>query len=182
MLAAVAAATSEYLADPERLAERLGVAADDPTLLEALRSATARFRAAVRHPVSLVEDDTITLDGTGTRSLVLPAAPVHTVSRVAVHGTDITNYQWSQMGLLRRVDDVWPDDLGAVEVTYTHGWDPIPEEIQDVVLNAAEIARARAQDVASVTVGGEQVTFRQGVSQTWSTVVQLYRLNRGDQW
>ena len=175
-------ATSDYLARPEDLAERLGVAATDPRLLSSLRSASARFRAAVRHPVSLVEGETVTLDGDGSRSLVLPTAPVVGVSRVAVDGDEVTDYRWSSAGLLRRTHGQWPDDLQAVEVTYSHGYDPIPEEITDVVLNAAETAFTGSQDIASMTVGGQQVTFRQGVSVTWSTVVDLYRLNRGDQW
>lgn len=173
--------TSDYLADPAELADRLGVAETDPSMLSALRSATARFRAAVRHPVSLIENDTVLLDGDGSRSLVLPAAPVVSVSTVHVGDHEVSDYRWSRAGLLRR-DAGWPDELGVVEVTYSHGHDPIPEEIADVVLNAAETAFTGAQDVASMTVGGQQVTFRQGTSATWSTVVDLYRLNRGDRW
>lgn len=176
----VTTTTGELLAAPEALATRLGVNAADPRLLDALRSATARFRAAVRHPVSRIESDTVILDGTGADSLLLPAAPVITLERVTVDGDDITDdVQCSTDGMMRHPNG-FPDALGAVEVVYTHGYDPIPEEITDVVLSAAETAYAGAGDVASMTVGGEQVTFRQGTSHTWSVVAEQYRLNRGD--
>lgn len=173
--------TSDHLAAPADLAARLGTAETDERMLAALRSASARFRAAVRHPVALVTDDVITLDGNGAASLLLPAAPVTRVSRVLVRGQAVVDYQWSASGMLRR-EAGWPDELGAVEVTYSHGYDPVPAEIAHAVLDTAEAAFNSSDDVASMTVGGQQVTFRQGVSQTWSTAVELYRLNRGDRW
>lgn len=176
----VTATTRELLAAPEALAERLGVDATDPRVWDALRSASARFRAAVRHPVSRVEGDTVVLDGTGAVSLLLPAAPVIAVERVTVDGAEVTEaVQCSRDGMLR-YDAGFPDGLGVIEVVYTHGYEPVPDEIADVVLSAAETAYAGAGDVASMTVGGEQVTFRQGVSHTWSVVAEQYRLNRGD--
>lgn len=173
--------TSDHLADPADLAARLGVAQTDERMLAALRSASARFRAAVRHPVALVTDDVITLDGNGAASLLLPAAPVTAVTRVLVQGEAVTDYQFSRSGMLRRPGG-WPDALGAVQVTYTHGYDPVPAEVAHAVLDAAEAAFNSSDDIASMTVGGQQVTFRQGVSQTWATAVELYRLNRGDRW
>ncbi len=176
----VTTTTRDLLAAPEALAERLGVDATDPRVWDALRSASARFRAAVRHPVSRIERDTVTLDGTGAGSLLLPAAPVTALERVTVDGDDITEaVQCSADGMLRWPGG-FPDTLGAVQVVYTHGYEPVPDEIADVVLSVAETAYAGAGDVASMTVGGEQITFRQGVSHTWSVVAEQYRLNCGD--
>ena len=73
-----------YLADPADLAALLKKPADDPQLLAALRAATRRFRGQVRHPVSLVTDDTTFLDGTGKAVLQLPATPVLAVNAVEV--------------------------------------------------------------------------------------------------
>lgn len=57
--------SSDLLADPQQVADRLGVAPDDASLLAALRAATAAFRAAVRHPVSRIDDDRVVLDTDG---------------------------------------------------------------------------------------------------------------------
>lgn len=178
----VTTAASDLLAAPETLAARLGASASDPRIRDALAAASARFRAAVRHHVSHVDDDTVVLDGTGSESLLLPHSPVTAVSAVVVEGSDVTEQvQRSTEGMLRYPGG-FPDTLGAVSVTYSHGYDPVPDEIADVVLSAAETAYAGAGDVASMTVGGEQVTFRQGVSHAWSVVADQYRLNRGDRW
>lgn len=178
----VTTTASDLLASPETLAARLGVSATDPRVIDALVSASARFRAAVRHHVSRVDDEHVVLDGTGAVSLLLPHAPVLTVSAVLVEGEDVTEQVQASADGMLRYPDGFPDALGAVQVTYTHGHDPVPDEIADVVLSAAETAYAGAGDVASMTVGGEQVTFRQGVSATWAVVAEQYRLNRGDRW
>lgn len=170
---------AELLADPQRVADRLGVAVDDASLLAALRQASATFRAAVRHPVSRVDEDTVTLDGDGSTSVLLPAAPVISVSQLCFHGRDITDFDVSTAGMLRCAEPT-PDGLGAVQVTYTHGYEPIPEEIAEAVASEAAAAYEAVAGVSSISVGGQQITFRAGMSRQFAQVIELYKLNRGD--
>lgn len=185
---AVRAVTAEYLADPEELAVWLGVGADDSKLLVALRAASSRFRGAVRHPVTAVLGDTIILDGNGTESLLLPAAPVTAVSLVKLDGEELvagTDYEWSADGYLRRLDcQVWPARLRCIEVTYSHGYSVIPDDIAEVVIDQARSVYAILPGVQQKTVGAQSVTFgvqaAMGVTAQWTTVVERYQLNRGD--
>ena len=182
-----AVATTDYLADPEDLAIWLGVPANDPKLLQALGAASSRFRGAVRHYVSLVADDTVTLDGNGKESLLLPAAPVTAVASVELDGEALaegTDYEWSADGFLRRVGGCWPDRLRCVDVVWSHGYEPIPEDVSEVVADQARAQYAVRPGLTSMTVGGQSVAFGAqasiGVTSQWTTAVEKYQLNRGD--
>ncbi|WP_045562983.1 hypothetical protein [Streptomyces sp. FxanaA7] len=178
---------AEPLADPAELAASLGVAADDPKLLWALNAASRRFRGAVRHPVSLVEDDAFVLDGNGQKAVLLPAAPVIAVPSVELDGevlVDGTDFEWSANGYLRRLGECWPDRLRCIEGVYDHGFDPVPEDIQEVVIDQARAMYRIDPGVQSKTVGGQSVTFGTqaaiGVTAQWVAAVERYQLNRGD--
>jgi hypothetical protein len=179
-------ATTDYLAAAEDLAAWLPVAADDPKLLAALAAASSRFRGAVRHQVTLVEDDQVVLDGTGRESLLLPAAPVVEVAEVQLDGDvlPVDGFSWSRDGFLRRAGGCWPDRLGSVHVTYSHGYATVPEDIAEVVIDQARVLFAVKAGVQTLQVGGITTTFgvqaAAGVSAQWSTVVERYRLNAGD--
>lgn len=172
------------LADADDLATKLGVPATDGKLLLALSRASDRFRGAVGHDVSLVDDDTIELDGDGTYSLLLPAAPVTRTPVVKVAGTEITDFSVSRSkGILRR-KTVWPDDLGNIEVTYSHGYDPVPGYVQDAVLEQAELQYQILAGVAQMTLSSESFSFGSqatvGVTSRWADAVARQQLNRGD--
>jgi hypothetical protein len=178
---------AEPLADPNELAASLGVPANDPKLLWALNAASRRFRGAVRHPVSHVAGSTLTLDGNGCESLLLPAAPVTAVHSVTLDGTLLTegtDYEWSSDGFLRRIGRPWPRRLRCVQVVLDHGYDPVPEDIQEVVIDQARALFRIDPGVQTKTVGGQSVTFGVqaaiGVTAQWTAAVENYRLNRGD--
>lgn len=174
---------AERLAAAPDLAALLGVKPSHPRLGPALDSASAKFRAAVRHPVSRLTS-TVVLDGDGTRSLLLPAIPVVQVASVRLAGradplTAGVDFQVSsRFGILRRTGGTWPDELDAVTVEFTHGFEPIPDAIAEAVLeHAAAVFRARP-GVASLAIGGEATTWAAGVTETWSTAVAEFHLGR----
>lgn len=174
----------ELLADPGELATRTGRAADNPELLQRLKSASRKMRGDLRCPVRLIENDPIVLDGSGISTLLLPVAPVTAVTLVEVLGAAVTDYEWSADGILERAEG-WPDRLRAVRVVCSHGypWEQLPRDIQDAVLDRAEIGLNVTAGLRSITVGGESLGFFDGagVSQDWLDVVARHRLNRGDQ-
>jgi hypothetical protein len=105
---------------------------------------------------------------------------------VLLDGADITDtVAWSQSGRLRRVGgDVFADGLSNVTVTYDHGYDPVPDDIAEVVVDQARAMHAVRPGVSQVQTSVESVSFGSaatiGVTAQWSAVVEAYRLNRGD--
>jgi hypothetical protein len=187
-MAVRAVATTDFLADPEDLAVWLGVPASDPKLRQALGAASSRFRGAVRHHVSFVADETTVLDGNGKTSLLLPAAPVTSVTSVKLDGvalTENTDFSWSADGYLRRLGACWPDRLRCVEIVWSHGYETTPEDIAEVVVDQARAQYAVRPGLTSMTVGGQSVAFGAqasiGVTEQWKTAVEKYGLNDGDE-
>lgn len=173
------------LAFPEDLAVWLPVPADDPKLLAALTAASRRFAGAVRHPVARVTGDTVTLYGDGTDRLLLPAAPVVAIAQVLLDGAAVTDYRVRRdAGVLRRDGcGSWPD-WAEIEVTYDHGWDPIPVDVQEAVIDQARTIYRVQPGVQTVQAGGESITYglqaAVGVTSQWTAAVEAHRLNRGD--
>lgn len=171
-----------YLAPPEELATLTNLPASSPSLLLALSRASERFRAAVGHPVHLVTDDVVLLDGDGSETLLLPAAPFTTIT-VSVNGAVVTDYQANRRGGILRRAARWPAGLGNISVVYTHGYAIIPGGIRDAVLEAAELNLIKA-GVQSESALGQSITWGQtattGVTQKWTEAVEVYRLGRGD--
>ncbi|MEU4256270.1 mobile element protein [Streptomyces fradiae] len=174
----------DYLADPAELALMVGAPADDPRMLLQLRNASRRFRGAVGHQVTLVEDDTVVLDGTGRSSLLLPVWPTVAVTSVTLDGVLLAegaDYEWSASGVLRRAGGGrWPDRLRCATVVYSHGWAVVPEDIAEAVLDKAAAMYKIPIGVASKAVGGQSVTYGAqqaiGVTDQWDKAVQRHRV------
>lgn len=134
---------------------------EDTAAQFALDTATAMIEAYIGQPVDEVEDDEITLDGTGTKVILLPAFPVSDVSAVAIDGDplDEDEYEWSATGELRRSNGTWPTTLRSVEVTYTHGYATTPAAL--AVIAATMAARIYDTPVAArqESIGGYSVTY-----------------------
>lgn len=168
------------LADAGDLATLTGRDATDPALVAALKSASARFRAETGTSISVVIGDVAVLDGDGSELLLLPHVPVTDVTAVIVLGTALTadDYEWSADGRLRRRAG-WPAAYRAVQVTHDHGYDPVPDDVQAAVLAAAEAELATPTGVASMSVGGESVSYTQPgqlADAGWQRIVDHYRV------
>ena len=119
----------------------------------AIDSACEIVRAELGNDVNLVEDHTITLNGSGRSRLILPEPPVRAVSEVIEDGVtlDPTDYVLDDLprlrgAYLRRVGvtaipmlinnyagntyPAWSPGLRNIEITYDHGWDVV-EPISD---------------------------------------------------
>jgi hypothetical protein len=178
------AGAAPYLADPEDLAVLLQVPTNDPQLHAALRAATRRFRGQVRHPVSLVTDDTVFLDGNGRAVLRLPAVPVLAVHSVLVDGIVLAGVRVrGRAGLLLHPDGCWPE-WSEITVVYDHGLDPVPEDVAEAVIDQARVIYRTDPAIQQVTTGTESVSFAAtaavGITEQWRAAVDAYRLNQGD--
>lgn len=195
------------LANPAELAKLTGRAANDSQLLAALTEASRRFRMAVRHPVTLVEAEVLEVDGKGGAQFRLARPfPIVSIDSITIDGVEVpeANYRVNKRnGIVTAKAGVWPRPPAAIEVTYTHGyavstptgsvpagWPSdgplvgLPEDVQGVVLEMAQILLNTEKGVTSKTVLGDSTTFGSaavGVTQGWSDAVAIYVERTGDE-
>lgn len=179
-------AAEPLLADTDDLKTALkaeyGVEVTMSELLLAVRRAGARFRGETQNKIHRVTDDVILLDGTGTNRLLLPAAPVIGPVVVKLYDVDVSGEVRvsRRNGILKLLDGLWPDDFENVEVTYSHGYDPIPNDVQDAVLEHAVTLALTHAHVAQEGAGGIQATYGPaamvGRTQKWADTVARYTL------
>jgi hypothetical protein len=147
---------------------------DDASALWAIEEATAAIQNYTHQAIEQVEDDEITLDvAAGQRRLFLPELPVTEVSEVVEDDETLTagadeDYQLGAHGILHRVGRDWAAGVQIVEVTYSHGYATIPDDIVAVCTRAASRAYQaglRASEVDGVpgvnaySLGDYSVTF-----------------------
>lgn len=128
------------LVSTEAFAEYVGTAHDpsDVQVIRALEIASELVRAEVRQTVDAVTEEAWTTDGTGSDAIVLPQLPVTEVVTVEVDGEEVTDWTLSGAGVLIRDDGYWPHGRQNVVITYSHGYDVVPEGLQTLVLLVAD--------------------------------------------
>jgi hypothetical protein len=105
-----------------------------------LEMASAAVRNWTHQSISLVIDDDVIVISDGTAELVLAERPVVEVSFAQVEDREpVGDLSWDSFGHLRRRDGLpWGQRYDHVAVTYTHGWDPVPDDVAGLV--AAKVA------------------------------------------
>lgn len=170
------------VADLEVYAQRgpLDAAAADLTL----RIASATIRRYTRQAITFVENETVVLAG-GERVLKLPQRPLvvdgmHPLTVVEIpDGSGVELPAQEERDFIRQGSELhrgdpfysatrtmgWPFSrpLGIwadrVRVTYSHGWQEIPDEIVGVCLDLAAATLSNPSRLRSETVGGESLTY-----------------------
>lgn len=109
-------------------------------------------------------------DGEGTRSVILKHFPITSVSSVVVDGvtipqrTSVTGSGWvlKANNVSLTPDYSFTDGLQNVVITYTAGYDVIPYDVEQAVIEMAAMRyRERTRiGVMSNTVGGESVSYQ----------------------
>jgi len=121
----------------------------------AIGEATEAIRNYCHQYLELVTDETIVLDCAGGTRLYLPELPVVSVSAVVEDDDTLTendDYKLGQWGILHRVGGNWAQGVQIVRITYTHGHETIPDDINSVCVRAA--ARAYQMGLRSAEVAG----------------------------
>ena len=171
--------TLDPLASIDDLALKTGGKADDEKLKLALDLASGRFREQANNPISMMTE-TVILDSDGGRALTLPCLPVHEVLALVINGRQVTDFEWSASGAIR-LDRPIPDKWRSVQVTYRHGYAPVPKGIQDVVLEQAAAIYQTLPGLVSYTTGAEQRTYSSaltvGTTAQWAAMVARYKVD-----
>jgi hypothetical protein len=109
----------------------------------ALTEVTAAIRNYVDQYIELVEDDEITLDSIGGTRIFLPQLPVISIASVVEDGVELTvndDYKLGQHGILHRIGRKWARGIQLLTITYTHGYEALPDDIVAVATRAASRA------------------------------------------
>jgi hypothetical protein len=107
--------------------------------------------------------DTVTLDGTGGRKLVLPRWPVTAVASVTLlkdleadevltFGAD-HDYTWSASGTLTRIGACWPEGDRNIEAVITAGFATIPTSLKRVQMRLCVAPWSNPNNLASESLG-----------------------------
>jgi hypothetical protein len=167
----------------------------DPGMLIATDAACDMVRTVAEQTFNQ-STSTITLDGTGSDTLLLPELPVTRAGTVTVAGGTVTDYVLNtRLGMLVRktsstdVDYVnscyslkWPRGRQNVTVTYDHGYadTDLPRDVRMVALSIASrlvvqgVATQESNGPVSVTYAGAATDLTLGEHR----ILQKYRQTR----
>ena len=173
----------------------------------ALDVACQLIRSYLGQTVDPIDDETITLDGTGRRGLILPEMPVRLVNTVVIDlgldtEVDVTDFDNGFGGVLYRTGAqdppawwdwdwwgpgpirprrAWPLGIANITVNYDHGFTTVPS---DLVMVAIQVARAIVNvgtpGLTGETIGGYAYTRDAHVDLlgSFTRVLDVYKLPR----
>lgn len=103
------------------------------------------IREAAGAPISKVTS-TVELYGRSSAFLELPGGPVHNVAEVSRGGRSLTDFKVRDGRLWRKLG--WGNIEDDIQVTFTHGWDPVPADVVKLAVNliAAGLLEATSED------------------------------------
>lgn len=168
------------------LASASDLAARDVTASTVMLAvASSIVRGAAGSPI-LETDSTVTLTGWGERVLRLPGLPVTAVASVEVDGTALaaTAYKFiDNASLWRACGWGYETEPASVEVTMTHGFAEVPEQIKQLVIDLAVAGETAAETgaidprIASERIDDYTVTFVTG-AEAVATAMELPKATR----
>lgn len=108
----------------------------------------------------VVEDEP--LDTWGSTLINLQTLHLVSIESLVVDGEELvdgTDYVWSRRGAIRRLAGCWPWNYGKVVISYTHGLDPVPENLQAQCVAIAKRFDTAKPGVLAEAVGGTNVQY-----------------------
>jgi hypothetical protein len=175
------ASNTPLLASPAEVRRRPGSAglagdARDALLVQLLRGASQAFRSQTKQEISRVVDDVEFVDPEGSGVLLLKQLPVVDVAEIMVDGVSLPPAgMWNEHGIIRRAGGRFPRAFRSVRVTYTHGYDPVPADVVDAVVERVLIASRGPGGMSQAAAGPFQATYQLGSTQLWTDAVATYR-------
>ncbi|MEV7268409.1 hypothetical protein AB0N38_33120 [Micromonospora aurantiaca] len=128
-----------------------------------LDAASSLIRGHCGWSISREVDVDLVLDGNGGRVLLLPTLRLDAVT-VTVDEQPLVpdvDFEWSTSGILRRLSGCWPDRYRSIGARLTHGYAPVPADVQKlcVALAARQVTPAGANPgMKAETIGNYSYT------------------------
>lgn len=147
----------------------------------ALAGASAAVRAWARWHIWPTVTETVTVDGKGGVTLMLPTLHLIDVTGVTDDGVAVPDVEWSAAGFVRAAGHRWSTRLRGVTATITHGHPVLPAEILQVVLDAAAsgLAASAMAGIEREQAGPFSTSYRAAtaaLSPASASLVSAYRL------
>ena len=123
---------------------------DDETARQLAAALAAARRYCGWHVTPVLTDQTVTIDGTGARILVLPTLNMTALTEVDEDDEelDLAELNWSARGLIqKRSGHWWSSMFGAITVIFSHGYADAPD-FESVVLGAIDRGAFSPEKVA----------------------------------
>lgn len=169
------------------------IANNDPSALLLLDVASGMVRDYLQQELTYSEDTVEVLDPINGYNVILPEFPI--VSIYSVETTKDNGNTWTTMDpstytLSRRTGVIkaktgngitWPSDPESWRVTYTHGFEEIPESLVGVVLGVAARFYVSPGAVEMERIGNYQVKYTvqaDGFSPLEKVVLDRYKNGR----
>lgn len=174
----------------EDLASKLGVDIDayDEQAERAIQDASAFIRAYTGQEITEHLEDEVELIGNWKNELQLPQLPVIAVEDVVVryggsdtfYDVETTSYTFDRRGRLIKRGGYWGGSQGIVRLTYDHGYEVVPDDIEAVCLAIAARFYRNPSGFESETIGQYSYRFGDaapaaGLSTYEQSVLQNYR-------
>lgn len=154
------------LATVDELEKHLGHTLDDQEAAEqALTLASGAVRAYCKWEISRNPAADMEVYGDGSHMITLPTLCLLDVMSIAVDGVDIgpltrsVDLMWSRKGQIHRTEG-WHEEA-VVNLVVDHGFEPVPDAVKLVTLDAACRQLTNPENLVSATTGA--------VSRTWSS-------------
>ena len=104
----------------------------------------------------------LTTEGNGGDAIWLPTKLLTAVASVEVDGVLLTfgdHYRWKTSGRLRRIGTRWSCQEQSVEINYTHGYSPVPDEVKGIALKLAGRFYNNPEELRAWSVDGLSETM-----------------------
>lgn len=142
---------------------------DTELVTRLLDSVSAAVRAAAGVPITKTTS-TVSLWTEASKRVELPAVPVHSVDEVRLNGEIVNDWVLRGVSLYRASPWQKPWEVpGELQVTFTHGYDPVPADIVKLVctlvaagINENNEGMGETRGVSSERMDDYQVTFTRG--------------------
>jgi hypothetical protein len=154
-----------------KVKEYLGIqsSGDDALIARLVAQSSRRFCSRVGYPVQRAFH-VDTFDGDDLRDHICQHGPVLSVSSLTVDGSGVlarastsgTGFYADGDGVHLSTDLRFTKGLGNCQVVYLAGYDPVPEDVEQAVIEHAALAyRSRTRiGIMNSSVGGENVSYQ----------------------
>jgi hypothetical protein len=165
----------------------------DPSATLMLNIASAMVREELQQDLDYVANDVQMLDPINGAWIFLPQMPVMAVTLVEYLDADGVTWLTAdpslytvslRLGIIAGLPNLgtqWPKTPGSWRVTYSHGFNPIPDSLVGVCLGVAARTYSTPAGAESERIGGYQVKYAMqadGFSPLEKAVLDRYRLGR----